>query len=55
MSEGRQETKTGKQSTKKLKKINESLTYISTNIITELNELIYAGVKLVCDKIGFSP
>ena len=25
---------------------------ISTNNITELNELIYAGVKLVCEKIG---
>ena len=26
--------------------------YISTNNITELNELIYAGAKLVCKKIG---
>ena len=31
-------------------KINELLTYISMNNITELNELIYAGAKLVCDK-----
>ena len=28
-------------------KINQVLPYISTNIITELNELIYAGAKLV--------
>ena len=27
-------------------KINQVLTYISTNNITELNELIYAGAKL---------
>ena len=33
-------------------KINQLLTYISTNNITELNELIYAGAKLVCVKIG---
>ena len=33
-------------------KTNQVLTYISTNNITELNELIYAGVKLVCEKIG---
>ena len=33
-------------------KINQVLTYISTNNITELNELIYAGAKLVCEKIG---
>ena len=25
---------------------------MSTNNITELNELIYAGAKLVCEKIG---
>ena len=31
-------------------KINQL--YISTNYITKLNELIYAGVKLVCEKIG---
>ena len=34
------------------KKINELLTYISTNNITAYNELIYAGAKLVFDKIG---
>ena len=33
-------------------KINELLTHNSTNNITELNELIYAGTKLVCEKIG---
>ena len=33
-------------------KINQVLTYISTNNITELNELIYAGAKLVCEKIA---
>ena len=32
-------------------KVNQVLTYISTNNITELNELIYAGAKLVCEKI----
>ena len=31
-------------------KISELLTYIITNNITELNKLIYAGVKLVCEK-----
>ena len=34
------------------KKINQVLTYISTNNITELNELMYARAKLVCEKIG---
>ena len=33
-------------------KVNQVLTCISTNNISELNELIYAGAKLVCDKIG---
>ena len=33
-------------------KINHILTYIPTNNITELNELIYAGAKLVCENIG---
>ena len=33
-------------------KVNDLLTNIPTNIITELNDLIYAGVKLVCEKIG---
>ena len=33
-------------------KVNQVLIYISTNNITELNELIYAGAKLVCEKIG---
>ena len=33
-------------------KINQVLTYISTNNITKLNELIYVGVKFVCEKIG---
>ena len=33
-------------------KINKVLPYILTNYLTELNELIYAGAKLVCEKIG---
>ena len=33
-------------------KINQVLPSISTNDINELNELIYAGAKLVCEKIG---
>ena len=33
-------------------KINQVIPYTSTNDITELNELIYAGAKLVCEKIG---
>ena len=34
-------------------KINQVLLpYISMNNITEINELISAGVKLVCEKIG---
>ena len=32
-------------------KINYILPCIRTNNITELNELIYAGAKLVCEKI----
>ena len=35
-----------------MEKRNQVLTNISTNNITELNELIYAGGKLVCKKIG---
>ena len=34
-------------------KNNEVLPYISTKKITEINELIYAGAKLVCEKSGF--
>ena len=33
-------------------KMNQIRPYIPTNNITELNELIYAGEKLVCEKIG---
>ena len=33
-------------------KVNQLLTYISTNNITELNELIHAGAILVREKIG---
>ena len=33
-------------------KVNQVLTYLSTNNMTELNELIYAGGKIVCEKIG---
>ena len=33
-------------------KINQVIPYKSTNNITELNEQIYAGTKLVCEKIG---
>ena len=40
------------QSRRKRKKINQVITYISTNNITELNEQVYAGAKLVCGKIG---
>ena len=36
----------------KTNKINQVLPYISTNNITELNELIYVGAKLFCEKIG---
>ena len=46
----RKKTKNKKQKTK-----NEFLTFISTNNITESNELFYAGAKLVCDKIGVPP
>ena len=35
-----------------MNKINQVLPYISTNNITELNELIYTGAKLVCEKIA---
>ena len=37
---------------KETNKINQVIPYISTNNITELNELIYAGVKLVWERIG---
>ena len=33
-------------------KVNDLLTNIPENNITELNDLIYAGAKLVCEKIG---
>ena len=33
-------------------RINQMLPYISTNNISELNDLIYARAKLVCEKIG---
>ena len=33
------------------KKVSDSLTNILTNDITELNDLMYAGAKLVCEKI----
>ena len=33
-------------------KVNQVQTYIPTNNITDLNELIYAGAKLVCKNIG---
>ena len=35
-----------------INKINHILPYIPTNNITELNELIYAGAKLLCENIG---
>ena len=35
-----------------MNKINQLLPYIPTNNITELNEVIYAGEKLVCEKTG---
>ena len=37
-----------------MNKINQVLPHISTNDITELNELIYAGAKLACKNIGIS-
>ena len=37
---------------KETEKINKILMNIPTNNITELNNLIYAGAKLVCDRIG---
>ena len=36
-----------------IEKINKLLIDISRKNITELNELISAGAKLDCDKIGF--
>ena len=33
-------------------KINELLIHSSTDNIMELNELIYAGAKFICDKVG---
>ena len=33
-------------------KVNDLLTNPPTNDITELNDLIYAGAKLVCEKIS---
>ena len=36
-----------------MEKINQVQTYILTNNITELNELIYAGAKSVGEKIRF--
>ena len=33
-------------------RINQMLPYISTNNISDLNDPIYAGAKLVCEKIG---
>ena len=51
-----QDWKTVKVETKKKKnqkkKKNELFTHISTDSITELNELIYAEAKVVCGKIG---
>ena len=34
------------------RKINQVLIYIPAKNITELNEVIYAGAKSVCEKIG---
>ena len=45
----KQNCKTVKTETKK---ISELLKHISKNNITKLNELIYAGAKLICEKIG---
>ena len=46
-----QDWKTVKSETEK---VNYLLTNIPTNVITELNVLIYAGANLVCEKIGGS-
>ena len=45
-------TKTGKQSRHELKRIN-LITNIAMNNITELNNLINPGVKLVNEKVGY--
>ena len=39
--------------TVKSEKVNDLLTNLQTNNITELNNLIYVGAKLVCEKNGF--
>ena len=39
----------------KTEKVNDLLTNIPTNDFMELNNLIYAEAKLVCEKIGVSP
>ena len=36
----------------KTEKENVLLTNVPTNNITELNDLIYSGARLVCEKIG---
>ena len=45
----KQEWRTLKSETNR---INQILPYISTNDITKLNELIYAGTKFVFEKFG---
>ena len=47
-------TKTGKKIKVKTEKINKLLIDIPTSNITEVDELIYAGAKFVCAKIGVS-
>ena len=45
--------KTGEQF--ETEKMNDLLTNIPTNNIMDVNDLMYVGAKLVCEKIGPSP
>ena len=50
-----EEMKTGKKVKLVIENVNYVLQHIPTDNITELNELIYAGAKLVSDKIDIPP
>ena len=43
-----------KKACKETVKVNKLLPNIPTGNVTELNNVIYRGVKLVCDKIGIA-
>ena len=49
------ETKTVKKMKLRTEKVNKLLKNIASNNITELNDLIYIGAKLVSDKIVIPP